>query len=87
MSTAPPIRPKRAWPLINCADIGMVQGGGGLGFALEAAQSLRIAGNFGQKLQRNETVQPSVLGLVHNTHPAAAELLDDAVVRDGLTDQ
>ena len=27
-----------------------------------------------------------VLGLVHNTHPAAAELLDDAVVRDGLAD-
>jgi len=26
-------------------------------------------------------------GLVHNAHPAATELLDDAVVRDGLTHQ
>ena len=28
----------------------------------------------------------SVLGLVDHTHPAAAQLLDDAVVRDGLAD-
>jgi hypothetical protein len=28
-----------------------------------------------------------VLSLVDNTHPAAAQLLDDAVVRDGLVDQ
>ena len=28
-----------------------------------------------------------VLSLVNRTHPAATELLDDAVVRDGLTDQ
>ncbi|MGA8622830.1 MAG: hypothetical protein WB660_30440 [Candidatus Sulfotelmatobacter sp.] len=27
-----------------------------------------------------------VLSLVDNTHPAAAQLLDDAVVRDGLPD-
>src|ERR1700730_10650244 len=31
-------------------------------------------------------MQPSVLGLVHHTHPATTELLDDAVVRDGLAD-
>ena len=29
-------------------------------------------------------MQRSVLGLVNDTHPAAAQLLDDAVVRDGL---
>ena len=28
----------------------------------------------------------SVLGLIDHTHAAAAELLDDAVVRDGLAD-
>ena len=28
----------------------------------------------------------SVLGLVDDTHPATAQLLDDAVVRDGLAD-
>ncbi len=32
-------------------------------------------------------MQPSVLGLVNDTHAPAAELLDDAVVRDGLADK
>jgi len=31
-------------------------------------------------------VQGYVLGLVDHTHPAAAELLDDPVVRNGLAD-
>ena len=31
-------------------------------------------------------MQGHVLGLVNHTHPAAAELLDDAVMRNGLTD-
>jgi hypothetical protein len=32
--------------LVDCANVGMVQGRGGLRLALEAAQGLRIAGNF-----------------------------------------
>src|SRR5215813_2337198 len=39
-----------------------------------------------QELQGDETSKIEVLGLVHHTHPAAAELLDDAVMRDGLPD-
>ncbi len=31
-------------------------------------------------------MQPRVLGLVDDAHAAAAQLLDDAVVRDGLAD-
>src|SRR5438128_6957372 len=31
-------------------------------------------------------MQRSVLSLVHHTHPPAPELLDDAVMRDGLPD-
>jgi len=31
-------------------------------------------------------MQRYVLGLVDDTHPPAAQLLDDAVVRDGLAD-
>ena len=38
------------------------------------------------ELQGDEAVQPGVLGLVHHSHAAPAELLDDAVVRDGLAD-
>jgi hypothetical protein len=74
--------------VVNGADIGMVQGRGRLCFALEARQSLRIAGHFvRQKLERDETVKPSVFGFVHDAHAAAAKLLNNAVVRDGLTDQ
>jgi hypothetical protein len=48
---------------------------------------LRIAGHFiGQELQSHKSVQGYVLGLVNHPHSAAAELLDDALVRDGLTD-
>jgi hypothetical protein len=32
-------------------------------------------------------MEPYVLSLVDDTHATAAELLDDAVVRDGLADQ
>ncbi len=72
---------------VDGADVGMVQSGGGLRFALEARQRLRILGNIvGQELEGDKAMQPCVFGLVDNTHPAAAELLDDAVVRDGLAD-
>ena len=52
-----------------------------------APSAWRISGHFfGQELERDEAVQPRVLGLVHDSHAAAAELLDDAVVRDCLAD-
>src|SRR5262245_47977127 len=41
----------------------------------------------GQKFERDETVQPRVLSLINDTHPAATEFLDDAVMRDGLADE
>src|SRR2546426_8661004 len=73
--------------VINRADIGVVQGGRGLGFALKTSERMRVLGNFGgQELQGNETVQPHVLGLVDHTHASATELLDDVVMRDGLAD-
>ena len=34
----------------------------------------------------NKAMQRSVLSLVHHTHPPTAQLLDDAAVRNGLTD-
>src|SRR5882672_7437266 len=73
--------------LVNGADVGMVQRGGSLGFALEAAECLRIFGNVvGQELEGNEAAELQVLSLVDHTHASAAELLNDAVVRDGLAD-
>jgi hypothetical protein len=64
-----------------------VESGFGLIAALEASQRLRILGNLvRQELQGDKTVQLYVLGFVDDTHSTAAELLDDAIVRDGLAD-
>ena len=74
--------------LVNGADVGMVQtqrrraprGGSAPGLAGPCATS------SGQELQSHEAAEFGVLGLVDHTHAAPAELLDDAVVRDGLAD-
>ncbi len=74
--------------VVNRANILMIQSRRRLRLALEAGQCLRVSGDFfGQKLESNEAMQPRVLGFIHHTHTAAPELLDDAVVRDGLADQ
>src|ERR1700680_498488 len=36
---------------------------------------------------RDETVETSILSFVDDSHPAATELFDDAVMRDGLADR
>ena len=73
--------------VINGANVWMVQGGGRFSFALESSDGLGIAGKLiGQEFDGNEAMQPRVLGLVDDTHPASAQFLDDAVVRDGLPD-
>ena len=74
--------------VVDGADIRMVEGGSCLGFALKAAEGLRIFGDLiGQKLESDKTMQPGVLGLVDHTHTAAANFFNDAVVRYGLSDQ
>src|SRR5437879_2101033 len=61
----------------------MVEGGGRLGFTLEAPQGLMVRGHFfRQELERDEAVELGVLGLIHHTHSAATELIHDAVVRN-----
>ena len=70
------------------ADVGMVEGRSRLRLALKPRQRLGIFGHvIRQKLQRDEAVQAGILSLVHHTHTAAAQLLDDAVVRNGLADE
>ena len=70
--------------IVDRADVGMVEGGGGLGLTLEALQRLMVLGHFfRQEFERNEAVELGVLGLVDDTHSAAPELLQDAVVGDG----
>ena len=48
---------------------------------------MRIFGDIiRQELQGDKAAQFDILSLLTHTHPATAELLDDAVVRDGLPD-
>ncbi|HUI77606.1 MAG TPA: hypothetical protein VLY24_06805 [Bryobacteraceae bacterium] len=73
--------------VVNGADVGVVQGGSGLSFALKPGQRIAIAGDlFGQELQGHEAAQAGVFGFVDNAHSAAAQLFNDAVVRNCLTD-
>src|SRR5712692_3234349 len=73
---------------VNGADVGMVQGGGSTSLPAKAFERLWVFGYIlRQELQSDKATEFGVLGLVHHTHPAAPELLDDAVVRNGLADQ
>ena len=67
------------------ADVRVIQGGSSLRLALEAAQSLRVwRKTVAQELQGNEAVELGVLRSIDDTHTAATELFEDAVMRDGL---
>src|ERR1700688_3796053 len=73
--------------LVDSADVGMVQCGSGPSFAAKAFQCVRTLSDIvGKKLERDKAPENGVLSLVDDTHPAAAQLLDDAVMRDGLPD-
>src|ERR1700730_40471 len=73
--------------VVNRADVGMVESRRGLRFTLKTGKSLGVFGDFiWQELQCHETMQSGVLSLIDHTHPAAPELLHDAVVRNGLAD-
>ena len=73
--------------LVNGADVGVVERGGGAGFTTEALQGRGVLGDVvGKEFQGYEPAEREVFGLVDDSHAATAELLDDAVVRDGLAD-
>ena len=73
--------------LVDGANVGMVQCRGGLCLALEAAERMWIFGYIiGQEFEGYEAAQLNVLGPIHHPHPAATQLLNDAVVRNGLAD-
>ena len=64
----------------------MIQGRGGPGLQRKRSSTTGFCATLGQELQRDQAMQPRVFGLVDHAHPAAAELFDDAVMRDGLAD-
>ena len=70
---------------VDRADVWMIQRRCGARLALEALERLRIADEIvREEFQRGKPAEPRVFGLVDHTHAAAAQLLDDAIVRDGL---
>jgi hypothetical protein len=72
---------------VNGADVGMIQRRRGPRLASETLQSLLVLGQLiGQELEGDEAPQFRIFGLVNHAHPAAAQLFDDAVVRNGLAD-
>ncbi len=74
--------------VMNGANVRVIQCRCGLGFALKTGECLRFRGNFvRQEFEGDDAMQPRILGLVHDTHPTTAQLLDDATVRESLADQ
>ncbi len=70
--------------VVNGADVRVVQCGSGLRLSLEAVEGLRIARDLiGQEFQSDEPTQPSVLGLVDDTHSPTAQPFNDTVVGHG----
>src|SRR5208282_3732609 len=71
--------------VINRTDVGVAKSGRGPRLPLEPREGMQIPGYIvGQELERDETVEASILSFVNDPHAAAAELLDDTVMRDGL---
>jgi hypothetical protein len=65
----------------------VVQRGRSLGLPLEAAEGLRIMGEFvGQELQCDVAIQLEVFRLIHNAHAPTADLAQDAVMGNRLPD-
>jgi len=74
--------------LMNRADVGMIESRSGAGFATKAFKGLRVASDIvGQELEGHEAAEFRVFCFVDDAHAAATELLQNAVVRDGLADE
>ena len=73
---------------IDSSDIRMVQGGEQASLPFETPQAFGVGTDaFGQDLDRDLPVEVRVDPLLDDAHPALADLLDDAVVTEGATDE
>jgi hypothetical protein len=67
--------------------VGVIQRRSGTGFALKPLQCLGIARDLGgEKLEGYITAEAGILRFVNHTHATATQSLDDAIMRDGLSD-
>jgi hypothetical protein len=73
--------------LVDGANVRMIQCRSSFGFALKTAERQGAFGYIvGQELESYKTTELHILGLIHDTHGAGTEFLDDVIVRDGLPD-
>ena len=73
--------------VVNRADVDVIDRRGRARLLKEASLRVGVAHELRrEELERHEAAKPEVLGLVDHTHPASADLGDDAIVRDGLAD-
>ena len=73
--------------VVNRADIRMVQGGGGPGFATEPLRGVGIDRPVRwQELERHWPSEPRVLPAIHHAHTPAAERGKNPIMRDRLAD-
>ncbi len=73
---------------IDGTNVRVVQCGGGLGFALEPAERLRVFGYVvRQEFERDKAIEFDVLSLVHHAHATAAKLVHDTIMRDVSPDR
>src|SRR4029453_18442203 len=71
--------------LVNRADIGMIEGGGGPCLTPKALERFGVVGQLlWRKLQCHEAAEVEVLSLVHHPHAAGAQHLDNAEMGKGL---
>ncbi len=73
---------------VDSADVGVIQGRGGAGFALKSAErSLVTYELLWQEFQSDPASQADVFRFVHHTHAAAAQLTKHLVVSNRLADE
>ena len=67
--------------------LGWLRSGGSASFAAKTLQRCSVTREIvREKFQGYETAEFEIFGFVDDSHTAAAEFLDDPVMRDGLTD-
>src|SRR5713226_1869439 len=72
--------------LVDRADVRVIQGGCSLGFPLETAKSLCVVGEFvGKELEGDVATKLKVFRFIHHAHSTTADLAEDAVMGDRLT--
>jgi hypothetical protein len=72
--------------VMNCANVGVIQGGRCMRLASETHKSVRIADYIvREKLEGNKAMETGIFGLVH-AHAAASQLFKDPVMGYGLAE-